>query len=79
MYAINHLKTIWDRLSEFDSTLASTPNSITSQSENHFFDEEDELLLQYLAEGSETEVPSAIDLYTKIKNLKFLKSEQDVL
>ena len=41
--ATNHLKAIWDRLSEFDSTLASTPNSILSQSENHFFDEEDEL------------------------------------
>ncbi|XP_028898464.2 zinc finger BED domain-containing protein 4 [Zeugodacus cucurbitae] len=82
-YAVNHLKSIWDRINDINSTgqLCSTPNSGSHQSVNHFFDEEDELLNAYLEQGIQTEVSSTFDVYSKIDNLQlpFQRIDADVL
>lgn len=70
--AINHLKSIWDRLYSLNPTgnMCSTPNSSFNQIDNFFYDEEDEMLEAYLSQGVQSKVNSSIDVYTKIENLQ---------
>lgn len=81
--AIQYLKTIWDRINELNSAdaLCVTPNSTFNQSNNHFFDEEDELLNEYLSEGVQASIHSTTDVYSKIENLQlaFQRSDTNVL
>nr|XP_041632974.1 uncharacterized protein LOC121502915 [Drosophila kikkawai] len=77
--AINHLKSIWDRLYNLNPLghMCSTPNSSFNQMNNYIFDEEDELLEAYLSQGVHSEVNS-IYVYTKIENLQLSYQRIDI-
>lgn len=81
--AIHYLKRTWDRINEINpgGIVCSTPNSISHNNHNQFFDDEDELLHEYLSGGVEANVSNVTDVYIKIEHLQlpFLRCNLNVL
>lgn len=81
--AILNLKVIWDRINEMNSTgsLCTTPSLASNSPVDHFFDEEEELLYEYLELGVQKNINSTSNVYTKIENLQlpFQRTDKDVL
>ncbi|XP_017140741.1 uncharacterized protein LOC108154836 isoform X1 [Drosophila miranda] len=81
--ARDYLKQIWDRITELNPEVTSCSASMVSIPDQSVdFDEEDELLNQYLTQGLlEANVGSKSDVYTKIETLQlpFQRIDVDVL
>lgn len=72
--ATGHLKAIWDRIQEINpiGPLCAPPTSAFLQAD-YSFDEEEELMYQYLSQGVQVELNSSTDTYTKIDHYSFSK------